>query len=84
MGAVVEVPLSGNQTEVMLGLEDGLRNNQKYVITVTAINAVGDVTSHGNQRNIFGGCACALSVMCTTSAMNVIFIDSIDLSCSDA
>ena len=55
-GHVVEVSISGNQTEVVIGKEYGLRHNKKYVITVTAINMVGSVTSHGNGRNTMGEC----------------------------
>ena len=55
-GQIVEVSVSGNQTEVVLGLEDGLKHNNKYLITVSAINMVGSVTSHGSGRNVLGEC----------------------------
>ena len=54
-GHVVAVAISGNQTEVVIGKEDGLKHNKMYLIKVTAINMVGSVTSHGNGRNMIGG-----------------------------
>ena len=35
-----------NETGVVLSPEDGLEDNQKYVYTLTAINSVGNATSH--------------------------------------
>ena len=35
-------------TEVVLGPQDGLEDNQKYVYTVTAINTIGMTTSNEN------------------------------------
>ena len=52
---MVEVALSGHQTEVVVGKEDGLKHNKKYLIKVTTMNVVGSVISHGNGRNIIGG-----------------------------
>ena len=48
----VNVSLNPNETEVTLGPEIGLETNQKYMYTLTAINAIGNVTSH-QHGNIF-------------------------------
>ena len=41
--------LNTNETEVMFDSQDGLGDNQKYVYTVTAINSVGNATSHNKN-----------------------------------
>ena len=38
-----------NETEVVLGPQDGLEDNQKFVYTITAINSVGNATSQNNS-----------------------------------
>ena len=38
-----------NETEVVLGPQDGLDDNQKFVYTITAINSVGNATSQSNS-----------------------------------
>ena len=38
-----------NETGVILSPEDGLEDNQKYVYRVTAINSVGNATSHNKS-----------------------------------
>ena len=43
---VAIISLDSNETEVILGPEIGLETNQKYMYTLTAINAIGNVTSH--------------------------------------
>ena len=42
--------LDSNETEVILGPEIGLETNQKYMYTLTAINAIGNVTSHQDGK----------------------------------
>ena len=49
---VINVSLGSNETEVVLGPQDGLKDNQKYVYNVTAINSVGNTTSEDNIRNV--------------------------------
>ena len=46
----VNVSLNSNETEVILGPESGLENNQKYMYTLTAVNAIGNVTSHQDGK----------------------------------
>ena len=41
----VVVLLEANETDVVLGLEDGLKQYQTYVYSVTAINTVGNTTT---------------------------------------
>ena len=45
---VISQSLAHNMTEVVLGPQDGLEDNQKYVYTVTAINTIGMTTSDEN------------------------------------
>ena len=42
---VISQLLAHNMTEVVLGPQDGLEDNQKYVYTVTAINTIEMTTS---------------------------------------
>ena len=49
---VVIISLDSNETEVILSPEIGLDTNQKYLYTLTAINAIGNVTSH-QDGNVF-------------------------------
>ena len=51
-GVVINVSLNPNWTEVVLGPQDGLDDNQKYVYTVTAINSIGNTTSEGNGKKL--------------------------------
>ena len=46
MGEYVEVSINGNQTEVVLRTDDGIKHNKKYLLSVTAINMIGNKTSH--------------------------------------
>ena len=41
----VAVLLEANETDVVLGLEDGLKEYQTYVYSVTAINIIGNTTT---------------------------------------
>ena len=45
----IYVLLYSNETEVVLGPQDGLEDNQKFVYTITAINSVGNATSLSNS-----------------------------------
>ena len=51
---VINVSLDPNETdsEVVLGPQDGLEDNQKYVYTVTAINSIGNITSEENGKHL--------------------------------
>ena len=51
-GVVINESLDPNETEVVLGPQDGLKDNQKYVYTVTAINSIGMAASH-QDGNVF-------------------------------
>ena len=51
-GVVINVSLNPNWPEVVLGPQDGLDDNQKYVYTVTAINSIGNTTSEGNGKKL--------------------------------
>ena len=44
------ISLDSDETEVILGPEIGLETNQKYMYTLTAINAIGNVTSHQDGK----------------------------------
>ena len=44
------ISLDYNETEVILGPEIGLETNQKYLYTLTAVNAIGNVTSHRDGK----------------------------------
>ena len=46
----VVVLLEANETDVVLGLEDGLKQYQTYVYSVTAINTVGNTTAGLGQK----------------------------------
>ena len=41
----VAVLLEANETDVVLGREDGLKQYQTYVYSVTAINIIGNTTT---------------------------------------
>ena len=45
-GVFINISLGANETEVMLGPQDGLGKKQKYVFTVTAVSSSGTTTSH--------------------------------------
>ena len=47
---VTIISLDSNETEVILSPEIGLETNQKYVYTLTAVNAIGNVTSHQDGK----------------------------------
>ena len=47
---VINIPLGSNETEAVLGPQNGLKDNQKYVYNVTAINSVGNTTSEDDRR----------------------------------
>ena len=47
---VAIISLDSNETEVILGPEIGLETNQKYLYTLTAVNAIGNVTSHQDGK----------------------------------
>ena len=49
---VTIISLDSNETEVILGPEIGLEINQKYLYTLTTVNAIGNVTSH-QDGNVF-------------------------------
>ena len=49
---VAIISLDSNETEVILGPEIGLETNQKYLYTLTAVNAIGNVTSY-QDGNVF-------------------------------
>ena len=51
---VINVSLDPNETdsEVVLGPQDGLEDNQKYMYTVTAINSIGNITSEENGKHL--------------------------------
>ena len=46
----INTSLDSNETEVILGPDIGLETNQKYLYTLTAINAIGNVTSHQDGK----------------------------------
>ena len=50
-GVFINISLGANETEVLLGPQDGLEENQKYVFTVTAVNNIGTTTSHQDGNN---------------------------------
>ena len=52
VGESVAVKVNGNQTEVVLGPEDHVNHDQKYIFSVTVINTIGNVTSH--TSNVVG------------------------------
>ena len=45
IGHVTQKLIGPNETEVQLGPKDGLRANQNYAYTVTAINVIGNASS---------------------------------------
>ena len=49
-GSDVVVLLEANETDVVLGLEDGLKQYQTYVYSVIAINTVGNTTAGLGQK----------------------------------
>ena len=52
-GTVIYVFNDSNETEIVLGHQDGLEENQKYVYKVTAINSIGNVTSHKKHLGLY-------------------------------
>lgn len=42
---IINLTVDSNETEVILGPQDGLEDNQNYVYTITAINSIGNSTS---------------------------------------
>ena len=46
----VVVLLEANKTDIVLGLEDGLKEYQTYVYFVAAINTVGNTTAGLGQK----------------------------------
>ena len=71
-----------NETEVMLGPQDGLDDNQEFVYTITAINSVGNATSQNNSL-----CECNKFVFkkCTGTnySINTVFVIAIISVTSD-
>ena len=49
---VINVPLGSHETEVVLGLQDELEENQEYMYAVTATNSIGNISSIVDGRNI--------------------------------
>ena len=49
---IISVSLATDETEVILNPGIGLEANQKYIYEVTAINAVGNATSHQDGINL--------------------------------
>ena len=41
----VEIILLPNETSIVLGYEEGLKENQKYTYSVTAVNTIGNATT---------------------------------------
>ena len=64
VGECVEVRIYDNETEIVLGPDDGVKDDQIYVILVTAVNAIGNVTSYSS--NITLG-KCNIIIVCTSS-----------------
>ena len=50
---IINLTTDSNGTELVLGPQDELEDNQKYVYTVTAINSIGVATS---EERILGKC----------------------------
>ena len=46
----VEISLNANETNVVLGSENGLKEYQNYVYSVTAINIIGNTTTGLGQK----------------------------------
>ena len=44
-GMIINLTVDFNETKLVLGPQDGLEDNQKYVYTITAINSIGISTS---------------------------------------
>ena len=51
-GVLINVSLDSNETEVVLGPQNRLEDNQKYVYTVTAINSIGNTLSEVDGKNL--------------------------------
>ena len=49
-GMIINLTVDFNETKLVLGPQDGLEDNQKYVYTITAINSIGISTSE--ERNL--------------------------------
>ena len=51
-GVFINISLGANETEVTIGPQDGLEENQKYVYTVTAVNIIGTTASHEDGNDL--------------------------------
>ena len=71
MGETTRVILKANETEAVFTPENGLEANQKYNYTVTALNAIGSVTSHQHGINF-----CQLALICYTCINYIMFLQS--------
>ena len=56
----INISLSANETKITIGPLDGLEQDQKYLITVTAINSIGATTSHHDESI---KCICKYSII---------------------
>ena len=63
---IINLTVDSNETEVVLGPQDGLEDNQKYVYTITAINSIGNSTS---EERSFGKCFMIHASWSTSSAL---------------
>ena len=45
----INISLGANETRVTLGPQDGLEEDKKYLITVTADNSIGTATTHQDE-----------------------------------
>ena len=48
-GVFINISVDANETRVTLGPQDGLEEDKKYLITVTAVNNIGTATSHQDE-----------------------------------
>ena len=63
-GVFINISLGANETEVMLGPQDGPEENQKYAYTVTAVNSIGTTTSHQDENDkYFCKCECCCAII---------------------
>ena len=85
----VNLSLDSNETEVILGPEIGLETKQKYVYTLTAVNAIGNVTDGNIFRQLHNYSSCIINqrimfiVTSDAQAVNVTVVDvsAIDIQC---
>ena len=47
---LINISLNADETEVVLGPDVGLENDQKYMYTVSALNNFGKISSNKNGR----------------------------------